>query len=46
MLLTWHNVHFYLTLMMDIREATAAGTYAAFAARTLADLARGDIPPL
>ncbi|HET9149075.1 MAG TPA: tRNA guanosine(34) transglycosylase Tgt [Alphaproteobacteria bacterium] len=46
MLLTWHNVRFYLTLMKDIREAIAGGTYATFAARALAELAGGDIPPL
>ena len=31
MLLTRHNIHFYQTLMREIREALAAGTYPAYA---------------
>jgi len=31
MLLTWHNLHFYQTLMQGIRDAIEAGRLAAFA---------------
>ncbi|MGE5540283.1 MAG: tRNA guanosine(34) transglycosylase Tgt [Gemmatimonas sp.] len=46
MLLTWHNVRFYQRLMAGMRAAIAAGTFADFAAKTLEDLGRGDIPAL
>ena len=32
MLLTWHNLHYYQTLMADLRTAVAAGRLAAFIA--------------
>jgi queuine/archaeosine tRNA-ribosyltransferase len=39
-LLTIHNLHHYLTLMQDARDAIDAGVYAAFARRRLAELDR------
>ncbi|MEL7492302.1 MAG: tRNA guanosine(34) transglycosylase Tgt [Pseudomonadota bacterium] len=32
MLLTWHNLHYYQTLMAEMRAAIAAGAFAAFVA--------------
>ena len=29
-LLTWHNIHYYQTLMRDMRDAIASGTFASF----------------
>jgi queuine tRNA-ribosyltransferase len=46
MLLTWHNLHYYQDLMQGIRDAIAAGTFAAFEADFHAQRAEGDIPPL
>jgi queuine tRNA-ribosyltransferase len=39
-LLTIHNLHHYLTLMQEARDAIDAGVYAAFARRRLAELDR------
>ena len=39
-LLTIHNLHYYLQLMRDAREAIDAGTYAAFAREKLAQIDR------
>jgi queuine tRNA-ribosyltransferase len=39
-LLTIHNLHHYLTLMREARDAIDAGVYAAFARRRLAELDR------
>jgi queuine tRNA-ribosyltransferase len=39
-LLTIHNLHHYLTLMREARDAIEAGVYAAFARRRLAELDR------
>ncbi len=44
-LLTWSNLHFYQTMMRDIRAAIEAGRLADFAERFAAEQARGDIPP-
>lgn len=38
---TIHNLHYYQTLMRELREAIAGGTYAAFAARFAADRNQG-----
>ncbi|HHN73972.1 MAG TPA: tRNA guanosine(34) transglycosylase Tgt [Acidobacteria bacterium] len=39
---TWHNLHFYLELMEEIREAIAAGSFAALRARRLSWLEEGE----
>ena len=44
MLLTLHNLSYYLTLMTEMRAAIAAGSFAAFEARFREDQDRGDIP--
>jgi queuine tRNA-ribosyltransferase len=41
MLATIHNLHYYLNLVREIREALDAGTFPAFVARFKADRARG-----
>ena len=41
MLMTQHNIHFYQELMQGIREAIAAGRFAAFAAQFRRDYQRG-----
>jgi queuine tRNA-ribosyltransferase len=41
MLATIHNLHYYLNLMREVREALDAGTFAAFATRFRQDRARG-----
>jgi queuine tRNA-ribosyltransferase len=41
MLATIHNLHFYLNLMREIREALDAGTFAAFRVQFKADRSRG-----
>jgi len=46
MLLTWHNLAYYQSLMAEMRDAIASGQFGAFAARFAADQARGDIAPL
>jgi queuine tRNA-ribosyltransferase len=46
MLLTWHNLHYYQDLMQGMRDAIAAGRFAAFEADFHAQRAEGDIPPL
>jgi len=46
MLLTWHNLHYYQDLMQGMRDAIAAGTFAAFEADFHAQRAEGDIPSL
>ena len=46
MLLTWHNLHYYQSLMQGLRDAVATGTLAAFVADFHARRAQGDIPPL
>jgi queuine tRNA-ribosyltransferase len=45
MLLSGINVAYYQALMSGIREAIAAGQYAAFCARAREAWARGDLPP-
>jgi queuine tRNA-ribosyltransferase len=45
MLLTWHNLHYYQTLMQGLRDAIAAGRLAAFVAGFHAARAMGDIDP-
>ncbi len=46
MLLTWHNLHYYQTLMQGLRDAIASQTLAAFVETFHATRAVGDIPPL
>ncbi len=46
MLLTWHNLHYYQTLMQSLRDAIAAGRLGAFVADFHAARAAGDIAPL
>ena len=46
MLLTWHNIYYYQSLMAAMREAIAAGRFAAFAAVFAAQQAQGDIDAL
>ena len=46
MLLTWHNLTYYQDLMQGMREAIAAGRFAAWQADFHAGRAEGDIPPL
>lgn len=46
MLLTWHNLHYYQTLMQGLRDAIAAGRLDAFVADFHALRANGDIDPL
>jgi queuine tRNA-ribosyltransferase len=41
MLATIHNLHYYLNLMREVREALDAGDFAGFAARFKSDRARG-----
>ena len=46
MLLTWHNLHYYQTLMQGLRDAIAANRLTAFVAEFHATRALGDIDPL
>lgn len=46
MLLTWHNLEHYQSLMRAIRAAIAADTYAAFMISFATDQAQGDIVPI
>ena len=41
MLTTIHNLHYYLNLMREVREALDGGTFSAFRARFKSDRARG-----
>ncbi|MBT5663904.1 MAG: tRNA-guanine transglycosylase, partial [Rhodospirillaceae bacterium] len=43
MLLTWHNLHYYQSLMRGLRDAIAAGTLDAFVAEFYARWNQGDI---
>ncbi len=45
MLLTWHNLHYYQTLMQGLRDAIVGGRLAAFAAAFAGERDAGDIPP-
>jgi len=46
MLLTWHNLHYFQTLMQGLRDAIAQSRLAAFAADFRRAQSGGDIPPL
>ncbi|WP_270728605.1 tRNA guanosine(34) transglycosylase Tgt [Shimia sp. Alg240-R146] len=46
MLLTWHNLHYFQELMQGMRDAIAAGTFAAWEAEFHARRAQGDIEPV
>ena len=41
MLATVHNLHYYLNLMQEVRNALDTGTFAAFRAQFKAERARG-----
>jgi queuine tRNA-ribosyltransferase len=41
MLATVHNLHYYLNLMQEVRDALDAGDFAGMAARFKGDRARG-----
>ena len=43
MLLTWHNLHYYQTVMAGLRGAIEAGDLAGFIARFRAERSRGEI---
>ena len=45
-LLSWHNLHYYQSLMADMRAAVIAGRFADFAAGFAEEQARGDIAPV
>ncbi|HSV29564.1 MAG TPA: tRNA guanosine(34) transglycosylase Tgt, partial [Candidatus Omnitrophota bacterium] len=46
MLLTWHNIQFYQDTMRGLRQAIQDGNVQDFAAKALAEEARGDIEAL
>ncbi|SHI37653.1 tRNA-guanine transglycosylase [Palleronia salina] len=46
MLLTWHNLHYFQEIMQGMRDAIAAGRFAAWEADFHATRAEGDIAPL
>ena len=46
MLLTWHNLHYYQSLMRDMRAAIQDGLFSDFADAFHAEQAAGDIDPL
>lgn len=46
MLLTWHNLHYFQEIMQRMRDAIAAGNFAAWEADFHAGRAQGDIEPL
>ncbi len=46
MLLTWHNLTYFQDIMQGMRDAIAAGTFAAWEADFHATRAQGDIEPL
>jgi queuine tRNA-ribosyltransferase len=45
MLLSWHNIAFYQTIMKELREAIASHTLNAYVAKFTADQARGETDP-
>lgn len=46
MLLTWHNLHYYQSLMQDMRAAIRDGNFAGYRAAFEAEQAAGDLAPL
>ncbi|MGR3635670.1 MAG: tRNA guanosine(34) transglycosylase Tgt [Shimia sp.] len=46
MLLTWHNLHYFQELMQGMRDAIAAGTFAAWEAEFHTQRVQGDIEPV
>jgi len=46
MLLTWHNLRYFQDIMQGMRDAIAAGSFAAWEAGFHAGRAQGDIDPL
>ena len=46
MLLTWHNLHYYQEIMQGMRDAIAAGTFAAWEKQFHDTRALGDIEPV
>ncbi|SEP00542.1 tRNA-guanine transglycosylase [Salinihabitans flavidus] len=46
MLLTWHNLHYFQSLMAGMRDAIAEGRFDGWQAQFHSDRAQGDIEPL
>lgn len=46
MLLTWHNLHYYQSLMSEIRSSISAGKFSEFQSEFHAQRGQGDIAPL
>jgi queuine tRNA-ribosyltransferase len=46
MLLSWHNIHFYLDLMKNIREAIRNQSFETYERYFLENYYSGDIDPL
>lgn len=46
MLLTWHNLHYYQSLMQDMRAAIRDGNFSDYRAAFEAEQAAGDIAPI
>ena len=46
MLLTWHNLHYFQDIMQGMRDAIAAGRFAAWETEFHSTRAQGDIEPL
>ena len=45
MLLTWNNLHYYQSLMQEMRQNIEAGSFEAFVEAFYRDQNKGDIPP-
>ena len=45
MLLTWNNLHYYQSLMQEMRQNIEAGSFEAFVEAFYRDQNEGDIPP-
>ena len=46
MLLTWNNLHYYQSLMQEMRKNIEAGTFDAFVEAFYKDQNEGDLPPI
>lgn len=46
MLLTWNNLHYYQSLMQEMRQNIEAGSFDAFVAAFYKDQNEGDLPPI
>jgi queuine tRNA-ribosyltransferase len=45
MLLTWNNLHYYQSLMQEMRQNIEGGSFEAFVEAFYRDQNEGDIPP-